>query len=258
MASVERFSHNMTRHKASRWQNRECPRVLGIYERRFTHKQGFLTPFCDLKKRRVFDIAKDKSTGELETFLKGLRGRDNVEAVCIDMNCAYRRILKDWFPNARVVADRFHVLRLVNHHFSEVCKSLEEASLACGRGRLMRLLLMRRERLNPLQSKRLLRFLEQKPAIAALYEYMHDLWRSASGKGTKCPRLPEVCCHVTGKNSATARKPLFGAQDAWQYVECLAGKSSQNVPVQQKQRDNRGFSPENETDPTPGLRLQEF
>lgn len=44
-----------------------------------------------------------------------------------------------------------------------------------GRGRLMRLLLMRRERLNAPQVERLSRFFEQKPAIAALYEYMHEL-----------------------------------------------------------------------------------
>ena len=175
LASVERFYHHRTRHKASHRQNRECPRILGIDEHRFTRKQGFSTTFCDLEKRRVFDIAKGRSAGDLETFLKSLRGRDKVEVVCIDMNPAYRRMVKDWFPNARIVADRCHVIRLVNHHFSEVCKSLEEASLAHGRGRLMRLLLMRRDRLNALQAERLSRFLEQKPAIAALYEYMHDL-----------------------------------------------------------------------------------
>lgn len=175
LASVERFYHHLTRHKASHWKNRECPRVLGIDEHRFTRKQGFLTTFCDLENRRIFDIAKGRSASELESFLLSLRGRDKVEVVCIDMNSAYRRMVKDWFPNARIVADRFHVIRLVNHHFSEVCKSLEEASLAHGRGRLMRLLLMRRDRLNAMQSERLSEFLARKPAIAALYEYMHEL-----------------------------------------------------------------------------------
>lgn len=175
LASVERFYHDMTRHKASHWQNRECPRVLGIDEHRFTRKQGFLTTFCDLERRRVFDIAKGKSASELESFLLSLRGRDKVKLVCIDMNSAYRRMVKDWFPNARIVADRFHVIRLVNQHFSEVCKSLDEASLAHGRGRLMRLLLMRRDRLNVLQAERLSEFLARKPVIAALYDYMHEL-----------------------------------------------------------------------------------
>lgn len=175
LASVERYYHHLTRHKAGHWQNRECPRVLGIDEHRFTRKQGFLTTFCDLEKHRVFDIAKGRSAGELEEFLLGLRGRDKVEVVCIDMNSPYRRMVKEWFPKARIVSDRFHVIRLVNHHFSEVCKSLDEANLAYGRGRLMRLLLMRRDRLNAPQAARLTQFLEKRPAIAALYEYMHGL-----------------------------------------------------------------------------------
>jgi len=152
LAGVERFYHHMARHKAGHWQNRECPHVLGIDEHRFTRKQGFLTTFCDLEKHRVFDIAKGRSAGELEEFLLRLRGRDKVRVVCIDMNPAYRRLVKEWFPNARIVADRFHVIRLVNHHFSDVCKALEESSLAHGRGRMMRLLLMRPERLKDHQA----------------------------------------------------------------------------------------------------------
>lgn len=175
LASVERYYHQMSQHQASHWENRECPQVMGIDEHRFTRKTGFLTTFCDLSSRRIFDIAKGKSAGELENFLRSLRGRNKVEVVCIDMNSAYRRMVKDWFPNARIVTDRFHVIRLVNHHFSEVCKSLEEASLAHGRGGLMRLLLMRRDRLTERQRERLSAFLVQKPAIAALYEFLHEL-----------------------------------------------------------------------------------
>lgn len=175
LASVERYYHQMSQHRDSHWKNRECPRVLGIDEHRFTRKEGFVTTFCDLGSRRIFDIAKGRSAGELEGFLLNLRGRDKVEVVCIDMNSAYRRLVKDWFPNARIVADRFHVIRLVNHHFSEVCKSLDEASLAHGRGRLMRLLLMRRDRLTGQQQERLSRYFAQKPAILALYEFLHEL-----------------------------------------------------------------------------------
>jgi len=221
LASVERFYHHMTRHIASHWQNRECPPVLGIDEHRFTRRQGFLTTFCDLVKRRVFDIAKGRSAGELETFLKGLRGRDKVKVVCIDMNSAYRRMVKDWFPNARIVADRFHVIRLVNHHFSEVCKSLEEASLAHGRGRLMRLLLMRPDRLNAVQAERLAQFLELKPAIAALYEYMHDLCdlvrvkeRNARGCRKYVTELLEKIAQLCASPFA-ALKPLGKTLHAW-------------------------------------------
>ncbi|SHN72361.1 ISL3 family transposase [Desulfovibrio litoralis] len=155
VASVERFYHQMIRHKDSHLKNRSWPRILGIDEHRFTKKQGYLTTFCDLQKQRVFDIAKEKSSAELHVFLSSLKGRERVRIVCIDMNSTYRKMVKEWFPNAKIVADRFHVIRLVNHHFSKVCKLVDEEHIAFGRGGLMRMLVTRRDRLNEKQQNML-------------------------------------------------------------------------------------------------------
>ena len=54
------------------------------------------------------------SAADMRDFLQSLQGRHKVKMVCIDMNPAYRRLVREWFPNARLVADRFHVIRLVN------------------------------------------------------------------------------------------------------------------------------------------------
>lgn len=143
VASVERYYHQMMQHTASHWQNRDCPCILGIDEHRFTRKQGFATTFCDLAKHRVFDVVKGRSAKDMEYFLGSLRGHNKVQVVCIDMNSAYRKLAREWFPNARIVTDRFHVVRLVNQHFSELCKIMDEKHLAYGRGGLMRLMLKR-------------------------------------------------------------------------------------------------------------------
>ena len=88
VASVERYYHQMMQHKSSHWANRTCPRILGIDERRYAR-----------------------------FFLQSLQGRHKVKVACIDMNSAYRRQVRELLPNARIVADRFHVIRLVNQHF---------------------------------------------------------------------------------------------------------------------------------------------
>ncbi len=129
-ASVERYYHQMMKHEASHWKDRPCPRMLGIDEHRFTRKQGFSTTFCDLGKHRIFDVTLGKSAAELESFLRSLKGRERVRVVCINMNSAYRSMVEKWFPNARIVSDRFHVIRLINQHLSEVCKKLDEPGLA--------------------------------------------------------------------------------------------------------------------------------
>jgi transposase len=35
----------------------------------------------------------------------------------MDLSETYRQIVRQYFPNAMIVADRFHVVRLVNQHF---------------------------------------------------------------------------------------------------------------------------------------------
>ena len=53
-------------------------------------------------------------------------GRQKVKVVCMDLNGSYRNIVQRCFPNAKVVADRFHVIRMINHHFMEFCKQAQE------------------------------------------------------------------------------------------------------------------------------------
>ena len=174
VASVERYYHQMMQHKSSHWANRTCPRILGIDEHRFTRRQGFATTFCDLARRRVFDVVKGRSAADMRDFLQSLHGRHKVKMVCIDMNSAYRRLVREWFPNARIVADRFHVIRLVNQHFSELCKAIDEKQLAHGRGGMMRLLLTRRDRLTDSQKERLRTYFAGRPDIGSLHEFLHD------------------------------------------------------------------------------------
>ena len=47
------------------------------------------------------------------------KGREKVKVVCMDLSSGYRSIVRRCFPNAKIVADRFHVIRLVLYHFME-------------------------------------------------------------------------------------------------------------------------------------------
>ena len=72
------------------------------------------------------------------------------------------------------ISDRFHVIRLVNQHFSELCKAVDEKQLAYGRGGMMRLLLTRRDRLTDSKKERLRTYFAGRPDIESLYEFLHD------------------------------------------------------------------------------------
>lgn len=72
----------------------------------------------DLKNHKVFDVVLGRSEASLRSCLKRLPGKEKVRIIVMDLSETYRpRIAQQYFPNAMIVADRFHVVRLVNQHF---------------------------------------------------------------------------------------------------------------------------------------------
>ncbi|WP_432735247.1 ISL3 family transposase [Maridesulfovibrio sp. FT414] len=191
VSSLERFYHQVIDLKARQRSNWKCPRYLGIDEHRFTRKVGFSTTFCDLANNKIFDIAMGRSAAELLPFLRNLKGRSKVKVVCIDMNSAYRHMVKTWFPNARIVSDRFHVIRLVNQHFTKTCKLIDEENISYGRGGIMRAMLCRQDRLTDKRKDLLSKYFEVQPAIESIYHFCHelnDLLRIRAQNGSSCKK----------------------------------------------------------------------
>lgn len=175
VATAERFYHQMIVLEDSQLQHRSCPRFLGIDEHRFTRREGFATTFCDLGKNKIFDLALGKSAASLHNFLCSLEGRDRVRVVCIDMNSAYRNIVRQYFPKAMIVSDRFHVIRLINQHVTQMCKLLDEEWFSGRNLRQLRLMLMRRDCLSEGQERRLQESFVRNPALQAVYEFCQEL-----------------------------------------------------------------------------------
>ena len=85
-ATVERIYAQFTTRKANERRGHQCPLVLGIDEHSLHKRCRFATTFCDLRNRRVFEVAKGKSLQELVPFLASLQGRERVRVICIDMS----------------------------------------------------------------------------------------------------------------------------------------------------------------------------
>lgn len=75
----------------------------------------------------------------------------------MDLASVYRAIVRKHFPHARIVADRFHVIPLINHHFLSCWRDLD----AIGSKNRGLLSLMRRHRhhLQPAQAEKLAAYL---------------------------------------------------------------------------------------------------
>ena len=167
-ATVGRIYAEFTERQAKERISLDCPTILGIDEHSLHRHQRFATTFCDLKNRRVFDITPGKSDADLQSFLRGLRGREKVRVVCIDLSNSYRALIRRWFPRAMIVADRFHVVRVVQRHLLGIARQVVP-QLAWKRSWL-NLLRTRGDRLDPEQRSELAQLWRQQPVLQPIYE----------------------------------------------------------------------------------------
>ncbi len=172
-STIERWYHYGYQRLNKHITSNLCPRVLGIDEHRFTKKVGFATTFCDLAKHKVFDVVKGRSKRDLDSYLKSLEGKDRVKVVCIDLSSSYRSIIKHYFPNAKIVADRFHVIRLMNQLSMQTFHQLDPL-MKYQRGTLAALK-TKPQNLTPLRLNKRNSYLKQQPAIAAIYDFKQEL-----------------------------------------------------------------------------------
>ncbi len=196
-ATVERWYQHHLGGRRSEMVNRACPRVLGIDEHFFTRKMGYATTLVDLRNRKVFDVKLGRSEPRLRQYLKGLAGRDKVQVVVMDLSETYRRIARKYFPGATVVADRFHVVRLINQHFLKIWQQHDPE----GRKSRGLISLMRRHQwnLSDEQHANLMHYLSAYPVLQQLYVAKQRLVRlmllktvTAKRARKKLPQLTEL------------------------------------------------------------------
>ncbi len=174
-ATVERWYRYHIEQKRSEMRKRPCPQVLGIDEHFFSRKSGYATTFVDLRNHKVFDVKLGRSEPSLRHYLRRLNGKDQVKVVVMDLSETYRSIARRYFPQATIVSDRFHVVRLINQHFLKVWQQYDSE----GRKNRGLLSLMRRHqwRLGDEQHANLMRYLAAFPVLQALYVAKQKLVR---------------------------------------------------------------------------------
>lgn len=180
-ATVERWYQENFERQNRQYLNAQCPRVMGIDEHFFSRKDGYATTIANLTRNRVFDVVLGRSEQSLRAYLKRLIGRDRVRVVVMDFSETYRSIVKKHFPNAMIVGDRFHAVRMVNYHFVKTWAELDPV----GRKHRGLVSLIRRhpDHFKPGQQERLNEYLNQIPGLMPVYRIWQDLLRLLRMKG---------------------------------------------------------------------------
>jgi transposase len=93
------------------------PKVVGVDEHFFRRERRFrrfVSMVVDYRNSRLIELVDGRTSGELEAALAYIPGRENVEHVVLDLCDPFKNFARNFFPNARLVADKFHVLRLLS------------------------------------------------------------------------------------------------------------------------------------------------
>ncbi len=118
-------------------------------------------------------IVLGRSEAALEAYVVRLEGKAGVRVVCMDLASVYRSLVRKHFPQARIVADRFPVIRLINHHFLACWKELD---LVASKNRgLLSLMRRHRHHLTPEQQTRLAAYLAGYPVLELIYRFKQRL-----------------------------------------------------------------------------------
>jgi len=156
------------------------PEVVGIDEHFFTRRKGyseFFTVFVDIKNHRVRDAVLGRSKNEVLSKVDHIKGREKVKWCITDLSETYRSLVKTQFVNANLVADKFHVLRLLSPALRRRRIEITGDKRTL---RIKRLLQKNRHRLNYFERQDVDRFINKYPELAEVYrtkERLHEVYR---------------------------------------------------------------------------------
>jgi transposase len=104
--------------------NYEPPRVVALDESAFRRRLRFHTVLSDPERGVVFDLVEGRDRASAETAFARIEPqvRAQVETVVMDPYWQFRLAAERMFPHARIVADKFHIIRAIAHAAQKVRK----------------------------------------------------------------------------------------------------------------------------------------
>jgi transposase len=160
--------------------NNPWPTTLGIDEHSFRkgfRQREFATILVDYNYKKIFEVYQGKTAQGLIADLAHIPGRERVANVVLDMSDPFKKFAKEFFPNARLIADHFHVVRLLNPMIN---KARTEITGDKRSNPVRRLLLFNGKKLEYFERRALYQWLEHHPKLKELYHFkesLHGLYR---------------------------------------------------------------------------------
>jgi transposase len=162
---VQKIFNSIEESKKKTWEH---PKRIGIDE--FACRKGhqdFDTVVSDIDSGKPLSIIEGREGDKLIEVLseEDLEVREGVEEVSVDMWEGFPKVIQSVFPNARIVYDRFHVMKAVNRELNQL-----RIKLKVTRRKIKYLLLRNGESLEDEERKELEKIAKEHPLLQIAYE----------------------------------------------------------------------------------------
>ena len=190
------------------------PTRIGIDEHSWLkgrHGRSFVSMIVDYDRKRILEAVEGKTAIGLSEGLAHVPGRERVQEVALDMCDPFKKFAREMFPQARIVADHFHVIRLLNPALNKARTEIT-GDKRSHPGR--RLLLINGFRLESFERRALWKWLDHHPKLKELYmfkEALHKLYRTRGYDKASCAltKLTDLMAKSEFKEIKKIRKTLM-------------------------------------------------
>ena len=139
--------------------------------------QKYNSLIVDPKERKVLDVLPNRFESDLVKYFSQFSNKNEVKYFVCDMNPHFRQVARTCFPKAKIVADKYHVIRQIYWDMEKVRKN-EQNKLSDRFRKYFKksknLLMKRPEKLTQEDMDRLALMFEIAPRLADAYRIKND------------------------------------------------------------------------------------
>ncbi len=106
----------------------ETPEFIGLDEFSVSGQRLYHTAICNLDKGEVMEVVEGQGKQKVEDYLNTIAEPEKVKAVSMDMHEPFRQAVQMSLPQAKIVVDKFHLVRHINGALDKVRTRIQGGS----------------------------------------------------------------------------------------------------------------------------------
>src|SRR5690606_8693385 len=195
------------------------PKWLGIDEVHLL--RNYRCVITDVENKSVIDLLRNRNQDTVIHYLSQLPNHKRIKYVAMDMWNPYRRAVKTVLPDATIVIDKFHVVKMANEALEKIRKSNREIITAKERRQLKKdrfVLLTRKSEINDFDDQlKLQLWTDNFPLLGKGYELKEKFFDIYEAKSmAEAYRLYQSWLTEVPKELMPCFDPLIKSMNNWE------------------------------------------